>query len=595
MATQRRSWLARIGVVLTVAIGTLVGISTPAHAASEVVAVGVGLSRDSVDVGQNTTLSFKIQYTSTEVPPPAEKTFSITINTTSPDVAQCTDGCSHTVKLAPGATSSQLQATIRGSGTEGASSRTVRIRINEGSNGPVGDADLTVKKEAPETVGTIQGEVKDISTGQGIGGAVVTLQDGRGQSHTATTNSSGIYRFDGRAKNIAPGIIAVIATKSPYVQTGGTLTETVGPGQSITLRAIDMEKPLATPSVSPEASPTASPTSSGEAAPITETTPASDEGGLDMMTWIMIILGGLLVALGIGAIVLLLIRRNADDDEEDEDEEDEDEPVRGRPNPRGPAGGAAGGYRPQGGVYGGGAAAGGTYGRPADPTMVARPGMGDAPTMMHRPDPYGGGQTQMYGQPPQQQQWGQQPGYGGQASGGGGYGAQSSGGGGYGAQSSGGGGYGAQSSGGGGYGTQPGGGYGAQSSGGGGYGAQQGWSQDQGGYGQPQGYQQGGYQQPGYGQPEQYGEPTHYAGPSSGAGGGYAQPGYGQQGYDQGYQQQPGYGQDGAGYTPDPYGQPQGYQQDPYGGQQGYDQQQGGGYPDDRRGRGDRRLDWLDD
>lgn len=47
-----------------------------------------------------------------------------------------------------------------------------------------------------------------------------------------------------------------------------------------------------------------------------------DQGGLDTMTWIVIIVGGLLVALGVGAIVLLLVRRNSEDEE--------DEPIRDR-------------------------------------------------------------------------------------------------------------------------------------------------------------------------------------------------------------------------------------------------------------------------
>src|SRR5262249_28595752 len=92
----------------------------------------------------------------------------------------------------------------------------------------------------------------------------------------------------------------------------------------------------------------------------------SSSGGL---SWTMILIGGVLVLLGIGAIALILMRRNSDDDEDDDEDDDDDEPVR-RPQPR-----VTSGY------YGA---------RPSsDPTMVARSPMPDSQTTVQRPGEYG--------------------------------------------------------------------------------------------------------------------------------------------------------------------------------------------------------------
>lgn len=546
MATQRRSWLARIGVILAISFGALVSVTTPAFAADPTLE-NESLNPNTITVGQESTLKFRIKGD------PGTDVNGVSIQVS--NGGSCTSNCSPgKVTLAPvTGLSTEITSKIKGN-----SAGQITVTVNR-TGGKIGDLPLTVNpgQQQQETTGKLQGEVKDISTGKGISGATVTLTDGNNKSFSQKTNAAGTYTFDGPSLKIAPGLIVITATRDPLILPDGPKSIQVNAGQSMTLPALNMQTPTASaPPTAAEVLPSGDP--SGSTGPTNVATEnKSDDGGLDSMTWVMIIVGGVLVALGIGAIVLLLVRRNNDDDEE---EDEDNQPARGRPGPRGPQGG----YRPPPQPtqqYGGG------YGRPADPTMVARPGMNEAPTMMHRPDQYGGQPTQQYGGQGQSGWAPQQQGYG-QSSGGGGYGSQASGGGAYGqGQSSGGGGYAGPASGGGGYGAQ-------------------------GGYGQ----------QPGYGA-GQYDEPTAYAGGAGGGGGaGYGQPGgYSEQGgYDAGYgqqgqQAQPGYGQPGydqqqpsgggAYGQSDQYGQ-QGYQQDPYGQQ---------GYSDDRRNRGDRRLDWLDD
>lgn len=525
MATQRRSWLARIGVVTAAAVGALVGVTTPAHAAPT---VDWTTKPGSVNVGADVIFKFRIKGT------PGETVANVKVDTSFENAARCTGGCDIGTVVLPltgQIQSEEFSVTIRGTGAGSAS-----VRVKSGDT-VFGNASLNVQA-VQQTTGKIQGIVKNSADAKGIKQAQVALQDGNGKTHLATADNNGIFTFDGPGKKISPGLIAISATKAPFTMVGGApRTQTVNANQDVIGLELLMEDlSLTGGTPTPTAPATVDPSATTEA-PALPQEPTSGEGGMDGTTLLMIIVGGLLVALGIGAIVLLLVRRNNDDDEEDE----EDEPVRGRPGPRGPGG-------PQYGAPPG-------YGRPADPTMVGN----------------------QYGQP--QRGGPQQPGYGAQPT---------------------------QQW------TPPPGGYGGAPSSGGGYGSPQtAWNgyEGQPGYGQP------GYPQQGYPQGGQYDETTHYApGPTSGSGG-YGQPpgydpaaggaGYGQPGYGQpGYGQQPGYdpASGGAGYgqadgyAPDPYGGQPGYEPDPYGGQHGGQPGYGQpGHQDDRRNRGDRRLDWLDD
>jgi hypothetical protein len=540
-------------VVAVVTLAALAGVTTPAHAATNVLSANV--NPNTVEVGKDVTFKFRLKGT------PNGKVAGVIVESITEGVLNCVENCSPG-EMSLNAQGESTEETVKFRGGK-AGSTGIRIKASEPIDGGSTPVTVIAGQQAAQTTGKIEGLVKNTTDGKPIKQAVVNLVDGAGKSHVATADGNGIYRFDGKAMKIAPGIIALRATKSPFTMLDNVdKTVQVGANQDligVELTMIDAALASATPTAPPSAAASAEVSGSATPGPANTINTAEDDG-LDSMTWVMIIVGGLLVALGIGAIVLLLVRRNNDDDD---DEEAEDGP----PGPRAP-GGPGQPYRP--GAPGYGPQQGGYGGRPADATMVTRPGDGFGGVPPQR-------NPQTYAQPTQQ--WTPQQPYGAQTSGGG-YGAQTSGGG-YGAQTSGGGygqpppGYGAQTSGAG--------GYGAQTSGSGGYGAQPGY----GGYDNQQpGYGQPGYPQPGYPQSgAPYEEPTHYAGPSSGAGGYGQQPGYnaGQGGYPQ--QAGGGYGQDEA------YGQ----QQPGYNGQDPYGQQQPGTGYDDRRNRGDRRLDWLDD
>ncbi|WP_243420712.1 carboxypeptidase regulatory-like domain-containing protein [Micromonospora globispora] len=618
---------------MALVVGALLAVpATPALAAQAVVQP----SSITVNAGSDATVTVVIS------PGPNDKGGDISL-TGLPSGVSCANGCGNfQFNGPPGSPKTQL-LTLKANDNAPDANTTVTVRVVPDASDPATPTfSLTVKaKPAPaptqaETVKLISGKVVNATNGDPVPGATVMLLDSQQHKYSTSSDSSGNYRFSGSSTNpITPGRIELGAMKGNI---NATKSVNASAGQSLTGQRISLDiKVAASPSATPSASDAALPTDEATDEATTEETAAEGAAGQQATanedsgsSWLLILLGGLFVAVGVGTIVLLYMRRKNDGD----DTEDGDGPV-GPAAGVGPVPGARGAYRgadDQTRVVNG-------MGAGAAPTMVGGASLSDAPTMMHRPvvddvppDPYGA--------PPPAYGAGGQPGWAGS-----GYGDEAPGQGGYGGN-----GYGNAPSSGGGYGNAPssGGGYGNAPSSDGGYGSRDhgagagGYPPAQGGYGErydePTGrypgdgtqsyappadpYPTSTYQPPtdqgrGYGQDAgQYGrapEPTNGYGAGGGygapAGGGYdngpASGGYGggqQQGYD-GYGQQGGYGE---GYGQQGgYGQPGGYGQEPpqqRGG--GYDQ---GGYHGDPaqtgRGRSDgpgqerggRRLDWLDD
>src|SRR6185436_19961424 len=109
--------------------------------------------------------------------------------------------------------------------------------------------------------------------------------------------------FDGKVLKIAPGLIVLRATKDPFQQQGDVTFTMTANQQKSDAKIFMLNPAVASASALPTDTAAPSASVSGEPAPTTAgTTAPDDQGGLDSMTWVMIILGGLLVALGIGAI-----------------------------------------------------------------------------------------------------------------------------------------------------------------------------------------------------------------------------------------------------------------------------------------------------
>jgi hypothetical protein len=487
--------------------------------------------------------------------------------------------------------------------------------------------------DKPKSVRQVSGKVRD-DKGKAISGAQVIMQDSASHRYETTSNGDGGFAFSSSdSKPIAVGAIQVGAGKDGYKAAASNVTGSAGKTVVVNLTLASVTaSPSATPSATEDASTppeeeTEEPTEeASQNGALNADKTAGDEGNGSLL---FIILGGLLVAAGIGAIVLVLMRRKNKGDDGDSD----GVPGGGGPGPAG-----------RGGAYGDQTRVAAPVGARNDATMVAGAGglagggMADAPTVLQRavppedefPDPYGvpaqqqpayggagqyGSPTQTYGAPaaPVPAAGGYDEEYYDDGQQGGGY-------------------YGGQPQGGGaaqqrydeptgmyrpeeyaepGYQQQPVGG--AYGHGGAPQQPQQydGWDgggQQAGNYGAGNGYDQGYQQQGGAGGYEQGGYDQGYdqrGGASYGGGGGYqSQQAYDGGGYDQGYDsgggydQRGGYEQPGGYYGGDqaggPGGGPGGGQGDP-GARRGGPPRQGPPPSEEPARPGQRRLPWMDD
>lgn len=627
MTTHRRAWITRAGVVLALAAGALVASpATPALAEPKIEVVGQPTT--TLNPGQRVTLNIRVRNAAPQDENAGEESFSLSVTSTFGEL-RCVEGCSNS-KIIPRGGAEIFTVTLAAGNVGAGQSKSGQIQIQV--QGPDGSSasdsrTFTVRSTTPPMVRSITGKVTDIETGRPIAGAIVAMSDSQNHRYSTTTDANGTYRFVSSASSpISPGEIVIAAEAENYSRSDfKKITAAAGQavtGPTLALRSTASPSPSASPSPTPEAE-------EDEEAPAEEQTPAaannnptsssqSDGGGFG--SWLLILLGGLLVAIGVGAIVLLLVRRKENLDEESPESDE-----------------ASGSYRSGDDGYRAGDDATRVAPRQdAEPTMVAS-SLADAPTMVQHvppvkdeyPDPYGAPAPAgaPAGPPPS--------GYGSTGSGypssndataiiegglGGGYQPPAGGSGGYGSPTSGGPSYGAPEPAHASYGpppSEPAGGY-SGSSYGGGYGSPSGdsgyagrdyGSPAGGGYGSPaQGGYSGRYDEPtsrydsgpgsysssgssyesssssyesssygqadpgrgGYGRESGYGGSGGYDAPRSGGYGGYEQPysppsgydpanpGYGSGGYGQG-----GYGSSGPEQGPGGYGD-RGYEQGYY-------------------------------
>ncbi|MFD0817508.1 carboxypeptidase-like regulatory domain-containing protein, partial [Micromonospora zhanjiangensis] len=328
MTTHRHAWLQRAGVVVALATSALLAL--PAVAASAQPRIDVSPGSVTLQAGSDATVTVRINGSAGDGP--------VTISLTGlPNGVSCASGCG-TVPPNVGTTTQLLTLKAAANAPDANSRVTVRAEANPG--GPdTGDFTLIVKGAAPpeaQTVKEVSGRVVDAATGDPVADADVGLQDSAGHNYPARTNSNGAYRFTGSSgQPIAPGQIRIGAAKGNVTN---TKTVSANAGQVLNNQKITLKLTAATPSATPSASeppteePPETPGDANETPGDATGQPAasdkkSDEGGFS--SWLLIIVGGLLVALGVGAIVLLVMRRKENNDDEP------DGPGAGAGGPRG--------------------------------------------------------------------------------------------------------------------------------------------------------------------------------------------------------------------------------------------------------------------
>src|SRR6266545_1637755 len=390
---HRRALLLRASVVAMLVAGAVAAFGTPAFAAPEVqiaitsgnpvtLQVGGGTKQLIVQVkntgnpeapGVKISIDVPLDEMQVTIGDPVPNGCVRTGNHLACDVGTLApDGAnpwSRTVQIKPPASSSLRpgQETPPAQGT---------INIESGGSGTK-TFNVTLRgPSASPVVPEVSGTVIDSTTAAPIRDAEVTLTDGAGAHHKRGSDANGRFKFTSTSSDpIAPGSLSIIASKDGFE---GIQKNVEGrAGQSLVNQRIQLKPVAATASAEP---PTTAPTDT--AAPTSgDTAPAAASGngsGTGLFSWVLIGLGALLVLLGIGAIVLLLVRRK--DDEPDDEPDD----GRGRRGPS-PVPAARGMY----------------VGAPgADPTMVAgRGGPGDATAMIRPPRP--GGYPDPYAASPQ--------------------------------------------------------------------------------------------------------------------------------------------------------------------------------------------------
>jgi hypothetical protein len=317
-----------------------------------------------------------------------------------PGGVQCSDcGQQHQVTIAPGQNQSfTVHLTMPQVGAGQSSKFTVTVTATIGNEKGSDQGQVTVQgPDKPQSVRAITGTVKD-TAGKGVSGARVGAQDSTGKSFSTVTTGSGTFSIlSNDANPIAPGNIQVGAGKDGFGD--GTVVSVQGEAGK-TVKVTLVLKPLqASASASASASPSASTGSSLDPGSVLDTGPAagpsvnlhSDDAAKNASqnsssgSTLFVVLGALLVAAGIGAIVLVLMRRKNVTKTPGGPDGGDPTAMGGGPGMIPPSQGRFTDATRVGGVPVGG------MGNPAAATMVAprsgAPSMSDAPTMLHRPVP----------------------------------------------------------------------------------------------------------------------------------------------------------------------------------------------------------------
>jgi hypothetical protein len=383
VATHLGARAVQAGALLALVGGMLAAASSAALAQAPNISVNIS-SRD-LPSGGTTTL----RYTITNTNSPG--------TTTQANVSvrglQCTGDCTPVAQIPPGLSrdfTAQVTAPQVGAGQ----TQTIQLQVSAQIGNDNGNQQVAITvhgADKPQTIRQVTGRVKD-QDGKPLPGATVGLRDSQGHTQSTTSNNDGRFQFTSTdAQPILTGSFSVGAAKEGYqgepLTLQGEADKTIN--VPLTLRLIAATT-SATPSVSAPPSPAAADAATDQATdqaslpPAPDTQNAAQSGGSGSL--LFIILGALLVAAGVGAIVLVVMRRkNAGEDPSDPD----GSPGPGRVMPTN----RLGGPDPT-------RVAAPVGGRLNDATMLAGrsvPSVADAPTMMQQavpiedefPDPYG--------------------------------------------------------------------------------------------------------------------------------------------------------------------------------------------------------------
>ncbi|GGJ89580.1 hypothetical protein GCM10010123_19070 [Pilimelia anulata] len=310
MTTQRRAWIPRAGMALAAILG-LMPLASPAGAAPTTPpALAAGQRADAqiqiISLDPRRLRSGKT----------ATLTYQATLVVGSPRVRVETDSAlacegDCEVTLEPGENETYT-ARLTARDIPVGEVRPVRVAVISGGQRAEDQLTIFGPERAP-SARRISGRIVDAETGEGVGGAQVGLKDSADHKQSTTADGSGRFAFFGSAQQpISPGQVQIGARADEY----GSQIVTVraadnGNVSGVLLRLRSTVRPTPSPTPTPTATqPSSDPTPADEPSDSAPgaTTPASGDSSSPLF-WIGVVVGLLVLALGIGGLILLLLRR----------------------------------------------------------------------------------------------------------------------------------------------------------------------------------------------------------------------------------------------------------------------------------------------
>lgn len=305
MTTRSRVRLARVAALVALAGGTLAVAAAPATAAPETVSI-LSVSAENVKPRETVRVQFRVTNDGRRA-----ETAIVVVG----GGLRCATGCRAEPNLRPGQ-SRTFDATLVAPDARPGETTGLNISVGvrlAGQNsyaykmvyvhGP--GASPSGEAEPAAGVRGVSGRVGDADE-KAIGGADLTIRDSAGHEYRTTSDRSGRFSITSRAgRTIAEGSITVRATMDGYRTARATVRGRAGDVATVRLTLSAVPAPTTTsPSPTAEASPLAEAADDGAPAAAPPTlTATGDEGGSTSMF--------LLVAAGLGALALVMVRRRS--------------------------------------------------------------------------------------------------------------------------------------------------------------------------------------------------------------------------------------------------------------------------------------------
>ncbi|MEU4624696.1 carboxypeptidase-like regulatory domain-containing protein [Actinoplanes sp. NPDC023801] len=313
MTTRLRARWTRAAALITLAGAMLTVTATPVAGAPAPVRI-LSVSAENVKPGDTVRVRFRVTNTG--------KTAESAVVVVGGGL-KCNTGCRAEPNLGPGR-SRDFEATLvapRASAGE-VSGLNISVAVRLGGQNTFDHRTVYVHGPGTSTPGAdkppaqverVSGRVRDAG-GEAIGGAALTVRDSAGHEYRTTSNRDGRFSIRPNAgKPIAEGPITVAAAMDGYRTARKTVKGSAGDAASVqlTLKAVAVpartsSSPDATAGSVAVADEASEPGASVAAVAAPDLEAASGESsGLLLGT----VLGGLLVALGLSALALLVVRR----------------------------------------------------------------------------------------------------------------------------------------------------------------------------------------------------------------------------------------------------------------------------------------------